>query len=301
MTDDRLSQAWGRVNVLEESIVGNIPKGTLDAAGYVGPDGANQSAIYKRWLDVHQVSLGTIRSDGTRVMTDHNPLGQSDVTSSISKGVEFEGVFNATTNWRIAFNVAKQEAVRGDTSPVFEALLNDRLAEWRKIWPQVIGAWTVQSYAETNLINPLNTAKLSVGQVTPELRKWRANLVSNYTFGRESRFRGFGVGGAFRWQDRVAIGYPVVTDPKLGLVTDIKHPFMGPEEATYDAWLSYSRKIWRGIGWKVQLNVRNLLDDNRLIPVVANPVAVGDLKTHENAAYRMGAGRTWELSSTFSF
>jgi hypothetical protein len=114
--------------------------------------------------------------------------------------------------------------------------------------------------------------------------------------------KGWGVGGAARWQDKVAIGYPVITDPVLGLVTDIKHPYLGSDEIAYDGWLSYQRRIFRGkIGWKLQLNIKNLLNDNLLIAVKANPVKADDIKTRDIAAYRIGEGRTWQLTSTFSF
>jgi hypothetical protein len=77
---------------------------------------------------------------------------------------------------------------------------------------------------------------------------------------------------------------------------------MGPDEIAYDSWLSYQRKIFRNsINWKLQLNVRNLLNDNRLVPVKANPVRIGDLTTRDIAAYRIVEGRTWQLASTFSF
>ena len=90
---------------------------------------------------------------------------------TISKRLEIEGVFNT----------AKQEAVRGDTSPTLSALAAERLVEWKRptIWPAMIGSFTTDSYATTNRLNPLNTTRLSVGEATPELGKWRANVVSN--------------------------------------------------------------------------------------------------------------------------
>lgn len=262
------------------------------------------SSAFKRYLSYYTFETSPIRADGTRSATFANPPSTAEVTSSISKGLEIEGVFNPTKNWRLIFNAAKQEAVRGDTSPTLSALLAERLLEWKKpaIWPQTIGSFTVDSYATTNLINPLNTARLSVGEATPELRKWRANAVTNYTFGRETILKGWAIGGAARWQDKEAIGYPVVMDPTLGLVTDIKHPFMGAEEISHDGWLSYQRRIFRNaINWKVQLNVRNILNENLLVAVKANPVRIGDLTTRDIAAYRIAEGRTWQLSSTFSF
>jgi outer membrane receptor protein involved in Fe transport len=304
ITDSRLSGTLNRIADLEARIVSTVSKTALDAAGYKGFDSPNGSTAFKNYLRYYTFETGAIRADGTRSATFATPPNVAEVTSSISKGLEIEGVFNATKNWRLIFNAAKQEAVRGETSPTLSALLAERLDEWRKptIWPQTIGSFTVDSYATSNIINPLNTARLSVGEATPELRKWRANVVSNYTFGRETKLKGWGVGGAARWQDKEAIGYPVVLHPTLGLVTDVKHPFMGSDEISYDSWLSYQRKVFRNtINWKLQLNVRNLLNDNRMVAVKANPVTIGDLKTRDIAAYRIAEGRTWQFTSTFSF
>jgi outer membrane receptor protein involved in Fe transport len=305
ITDSRLTSVLNRIAVLEASILGNIPKATLDSIGYVGPDNPNTSPLFKQYLDYYGFNMGSVRDDGTiGASYTSNPPGTAEVTSSISKGVEIEVVYNPTRNWRILVNVARQEAVRGDTSPTFSALVEERLAQWKNplLWPSTIGSWSVESYANTNLVNPLNTAKLSAGEATSELREWRANLVTNYSFNRASRLRGWAVGGAARWQDEVALGYPVIRDPVLGLVTDIHHPFMGDDQITFDGWLSYQRRIFGDkVNWKIQLNVRNLLNDNLMIPVKANPVTEGDLDTFQVAAYRIGAKRTWELSSTFSF
>lgn len=305
ISDDRLSNSsvLNRVAALEAAISGNIPRTVLDAAGYVSPDSAGISQPFASYLSFYGASLGPVRDNGTRVLTYiTNPIGAAELTRSTSKGVEMEVVYNPTKNWRIMANVYKQEATQGGTSESFEALINERLVEWRKIWPATIGSWTVETYALTNLINPLNTAKLSVGKPNSELRKWRANLMTNYSFDRSSRLKGWGIGGGVRWQDKVAIGYPVINDPTLGLVTDIDHPFMGPEATTCDAWISYQRRILKEkVNWKIQLNVRNLTNDNLLIPVVANPVTVGDLNTFNVASWRIGEERTFELTSTFSF
>jgi hypothetical protein len=307
MTDSRLAGVLVRTVDLEARIVSSLTKSFLDSIGYVGFDSPNASPLFKQYLENYDFSVGAVRADGTRPAEYGGaPAGTAELTSSISKGYEIEGVFNPTKNWRISANVAQQEAERGDTSPTLSALIAERLVQWKKpeLWPLTLagGVQRVDSYATTTIINPLTTAKLSVGEKTPELREWRANLVTNYTFGRETFLKGWAIGAATRWQDKVAIGYPVVNDPVLGLVTDIKHPFMGSDQITFDGWISYQRKIFSGrINWKIQLNVRNLLDDNQLIAVKANPVTVGDLKTRDIAAYRIGEARNWQLTSTFSF
>lgn len=305
MTDSRLTSALVRVADLEDRITGSLSKAFLDSIGYVGFDSPNASPIFKQYLENYNFRVGETRADGTRVIDYESPAGTVETTSSISKGWEFEAVYNPTPNWRIAVNAAQQEAVRGDTSAAFTALVEDRLPQWQnaQLWPVTLagGVQRVDQYTTTYITNPLNTAKLSVGEKTPELREWRANFITNYTFAKTTKLKGWGIGGALRWQDDVCIGYPVINDPVLGLVTDIQHPYMADPEVNVDAWLSYQRKIWRNVNWKIQVNVRNLFNDNLLVPVKANPVAVGDISSYDIAAWRIGAERTWELTSTFSF
>ena len=141
-----------------------------------------------------------------------------------------------------------------------------------------------------------------------ELRKWRANVVANYEFQGE-RFKGFGVGTGLRWLDKAAIGFPVasfradLTRVPAGApalisdvrVSDVRNPFYGPTEMRYDGWLSYQRKIINGkVGFKAQLNVRNLFTHNELVPVVINP----DGKA---AVYSIAEGRKVTFSTRFSF
>ncbi len=303
ITDDRITPILNRLALFEQLILNNVPKAQLDAGGYVGIDSGSLSPLFQQYLRYYQFATTGTRADGTVSSNFVNPPGTVEVTDATSKGLEIDAIFNPMKNWRILFNVAKEEAVRGETSATFGALVDERLAEWRKpiVWNSVMGAWTGQSYSEVNIINPLTTARLQVGAPVSELRKWRANIVTSYRFDRETRLRGWSIGGAARWQDKVVTGFPVINPPS-GLVSDIQHPFTGSDSITFDGWVGYERRIFSDrINWKVQLNVRNVLDDNLLIPVRANPVTIGDLVTHDTVSYRIGERRTWELSSTFSF
>jgi outer membrane receptor protein involved in Fe transport len=301
MSDNRISNSYPWTASLEEMIMEAIPKATLDSLGYVGFDSPNGSELFRKYMDFYNFSTGATRPDGTREAGYASPGSVTDVTSSISKGLEIEGVFNPTKNWRIAFNVVKQKAQRGPASAVMVALMYDRLPQWEKVWDADLSdVQTVGSQAQRNIVNPINTARLSNGENAAELREWRVNIMTNYTFPKASFLKGWGVGGAFRWEDSVTIGYPVINDPTLGLVTDVKHPFMGPSQTNYDAWLSYSKKF-KYFTWKVQLNIRNLLNKNTLIPVKANPVTLGDMDNYDVAAWRIGVPRTYEITSTFAF
>jgi hypothetical protein len=131
------------------------------------------------------------------------------------------------------------------------------------------------------------------GSRAPELREWRWNAVTNYTF-REGRFKGWSVGGAVRWQAEGAIGYPTIDNGSGLAIADIQNPYMAPGQTDYDAWLRYTRRISRGINWSAQLNIKNIGVGNELITVQTQPDGRG-------SAFRIREAQTWSLSNTFSF
>jgi hypothetical protein len=294
------------IAALEERIIENNTATVIANSGYIGFDSPNASPVFRRYLEMYNFKIDSTNANGTRQASFTPPTGVAEIVAeTVSEGYEFELVYNPLSNWRILINAAMQEAVRGDIGPDFTQVFDDRLPEWQKI-PTLAGGTvanqTVLVFSNQNIINPYRLAFLSTGQPTPELRKWRANMVTNYDFSKNSFMKGWSIGGAARWQDKQAIGYPVFNDPRLGLAEDPRSPFFGPAETTYDAWLGYERKLHGGrIIWKLQLNVRNLLNDNLLIPVRANPVAVGDYTNFEIGAYRIGERRSWEVTSKFSF
>jgi hypothetical protein len=69
------------------------------------------------------------------------------------------------------------------------------------------------------------------GSRAPELREWRWNAVTNYTF-REGRLRGWGLGGAVRWQQEAVIGYRIILDASGTAIPDLLNPHTAPEIAS---------------------------------------------------------------------
>lgn len=261
------------------------------AAGYVEPPD-----YLKQLVNWREVILPNGRTD----VRYTNP-GFRDTTDLVSRGVELELVYNPTRNWRIAFNTAKQEAKRANTG---RAYLEYFTKYRRDVW--FTGASSlllsdesgdpVKDRTKERLLNDFNKTLQQDGAIVSELRRWRWNVVTNYNFARESRFRGWKIGGAGRWQDKVGIGFPITTDAATGdNVIDVQHPYMGPADFKLDAWVGYSRKIFDDkITWRLQFNVRNVLDDDELIPVTAQPD--GSI-----AAWRIPSPRTFTLRSTFEF
>lgn len=218
-----------------------------------------------------------------------------------STGEEYEIVYNPTPNWRIAFNAARAEAVRTNVGHelrplIFESILPLMQGPAGDLMQSPTNTAPFKDRFRLQVYNQMLPELASEGAPTNELREWRWNLLTNYTF-RNGPFKGFNIGGGIRWQDKVAIGAPIIvdfeTDPVFGIAPDPENPYYGPSETNFDAHIGYTRKF-RTFTWSVQLNVRNIGIGDELIPVSAQPD--GSI-----ASWRIRAEETWSLRSTFTF
>lgn len=238
-----------------------------------------------------------LRQSGTGWDYDRR-TGQVTATSDVvSEGDEFELVANPTRSWRIAFNASKATAVRSNSGLDLQDIM------FNGVIPLINGpAGTLVQETNGAMFGPVNRNGVIVpmlqvttqdGSPTSELRRWHWNVVSNYRF-TEGIVRGFNVGAAARWQDKIAIGFPVIIDPVAGPIPDVKHPYYGPTEINYDAWVGYSRKLWNKYNWSVQLNLKNLGVGNELVPVNTQPDGTRN-------SWRIAEAQKWTLTSTVSF
>lgn len=255
-----------------------------------------------------------------------NLSGVSDTAGFTAKGTEIDVVYNPTRNWRILANVAKQETVQSNSFPG----TREFIARMTKIWNSTItdprtGAVVslrniprngypvgfgptnpapptsqlLGDYLDVNVYVPLATSLATEGSASAEQRKWRANLVTSYMFGRDSIFggklNGWSIGGAARWQDKLGLGYPTTRNANSSVTIDIAHPYYSPAVINVDAWLSYTRKLWSNrIDWKMQLNLRNLIADEDPLGITVQPWG-------DPALARLAPERRWFLTNTFSF
>lgn len=241
----------------------------------------------------------------------HVPDGFSIIEDNVSEGWEYELSAQPTDNWRISFNASKTDArrmnvgnenIREFMTLVSEALtVNNGLGRMHHYWgtEDVVTAgknW----YDGEGLVGAPGSewrlAQLVEGATVPELREWRANLVTNYAFS-DGRLKGLNIGGGARYQSSVIIAYPPTGDPNdpTTVQYDFDNPIEGPSETNYDLWVGYQRPLSDKIDWRVQLNVYNAFDGgDGLIPITAQPN--GDF-----AAYRIAPTRTWSISNTFEF
>lgn len=249
-------------------------------------------------------------SGATLAWTPATVVNLTSTSNTVSKGMEYEAIINPTRNWRISLSVAKNEAVKANVA-VEELAFG---AAWRKNLQTMFGGRLLNGHRQPGtLISPptdpsfwaqydaetlarIRTSNALSGSAAPEIRKWRANLVTRYDF-RQEFLKGVNVGAALRWQDKIGIGYPLIRNADNQNVGDIANPYWGPKETAIDFSVGYNRRLKiRGapIAWNIGLNVRNLNGKDTLIPISAN--ADG---TYGN--FRIPPERTWSLTNAFSF
>ncbi len=249
--------------------------------------------------------------------------GATDTVDFTAKGTEVDIVVSPTSRWRILANVAKQETVLSNAFPNTKEFIARMTPVWKELanrpafnYPPgyVIGTplpastQTLGDRVEQNVLIPFATSVATEGSASAEQRKWRVNLVNNYSFGSEPilgvRLKGWNVGGGVRWQDKLGLGYPTTRLPDPGgnparsgpVQVQVKNPYYAPAETNVDAWVGHTRKLWSNrIEWKLQLNVRNLWQSSGdLIGITVQPWG-------EVATTRLAPERRWYLTNTFGF
>ncbi|HVU22478.1 MAG TPA: TonB-dependent receptor plug domain-containing protein [Opitutus sp.] len=233
------------------------------------------------------------------------PSGFAVPEDSSSEGYEIEFSAQPTRNWRITLNASKTTAQRQN---IGGANLQDFISKYvaaldggtkgsagdLRIWWGGAGNETAFQEWNTNLGSEYNQRKLQEGTNVPELRKWRWNLISNYTFDH-GPLKNFNFGGSVRYESSIVIGYePIAGADPSQLSFDIANPYRGPSETNIGLWVGYSRKIWHNINWNIQLNVQNVGVGNELEPITTEPDGTG-------ATYRIRAPQSWLLTNTFYF
>ncbi len=261
--------------------------------------------------------------DGNRFYWNGSSPGTLTLSNDlVSKGTEIELTANPTRNWRMTFNAAQVSAVRDNILPDWTAFIaknkdfwlegfnnnaggTDQLNYWKQDGIADVRHWggTINYSPEidtfggrmlASVYGPYVNALAGTGRAVSELRKWRYNFVTNYSFS-EGRFKNVNVGGAVRWQDKTAIGYLPKYNSDAGIwATDVDNPIYGPSEANYDVWIGYRHKLNNRVTWEIQLNVRDLFSSDELIPISANPDGTV-------AQVRIPSQTTWQLTNTFKF
>ncbi|MBM3864735.1 MAG: hypothetical protein FJ381_02400 [Verrucomicrobia bacterium] len=240
------------------------------------------------------------------------PPNVGNVADTVSEGWEFEGTFNPLPHWRLTFNAARQEARRANVGADFTEFINRNLPLWTEgngklatniremegfediIYFNSFGTSQLGNLAIINMYVPYLNALAANGSPVPELRRWRFNAVTNYDF-RSGPLKGWSVGGAARWQDLVAIGFPAKQNASGAWVYDVTRPYYGSAQINYDLWFRYGRRFLTDkVRWSVQLNIRDVFGSEDLIGVTAQP-------SGQVASARIPQPNKWTITNSFEF
>ena len=236
-------------------------------------------------------------ADSDNLVTDSIP-GLSATTDFVSDGIEVDIAGQLTDSWRVILNVAQQQTVQTNTAREAIAIYNETLANLKRenlaaISFAPLGQDVAIGEHYSRIGTDVAAAQAKDGTVSQELREWRVNLITNYTF-QDGVFKNVSIGGAARWQDNIAIGYPTTVEPNGAILPVIDSPYYGRDELNFDVWFSYRKKLTDRLSWKIQLNIRNAFGDDGYVPVLANPDG-------QIASFRNPNPKEFFVTNTFSF
>jgi len=220
-----------------------------------------------------------------------------------AKGLEWRLVANPVPGWSVSLSLAKNRTRNHRIASDWFAFVDYRLKDWiaaasdTTVVQRDGGTGPTQLHFN-NTTNPTETLlaylrssalgwfflRESEGQSISQEIKWRGTVTTSYRF-PSGFLKGFRIGGSVRYRGDRTLGYRdrilaanELTDPLLstpGLfapgasvaVADVTKPIMGGATINTDAVIGYSASLFsRRVRWNIALNVRNLLDDDKLIP-----------------------------------
>ncbi|MBK1879189.1 TonB-dependent receptor plug domain-containing protein [Pelagicoccus mobilis] len=325
----RLNNMWRDIlnnNTPEEIAAVGIaspPEGFLTAFEFAPTGQSNDVTV--RDMDDNETVL-TIPQWNSR-NPQQNAI-ETGVGTTDAHGVEVEFTYNPTPNWRMMINGTRAVAVRNDVAAAEQMHLAERLAQWsnpaigENLWisggRQIVtrddddNIVSIEPNYESLVLNPetgqlnqkildqintLNRFTIFDGLPAPELREWRWNFITNYTFNDSAPgfLKKMGVGGAVRWESENFLGTGVKRDENGSLTQNPDIMFEGGTSTKIDFWLTFKHKFEKiGMDYRARLGVNNLNSDHGLLPVASNPDgSIG--------VWRIEAPTTWSLSNTFSF
>ena len=265
----------------------------LLASGYL--DGANDS--------------GGPNTGGGSNFGDHQTT-----VDNLSKGVEIELSAQPTRNWNVTMNYSHVNATHSDIDPITQVFLSQMTGFLNgpggqlRMWCNQCTGNLLAGDWNSSIVAPWTVQLNDQGHEAPEVSPWRLNLISTYTFDRGPA-KGWFIGGALRMEAARILGYRYdpnfvnvnSKDPNYANVLavtqgglNVNEPIMGSTDTHLDAWIGYSRKLYRNVNWRIQLNLQSVGEKDHLVASGYNP---------DGSLYlaRIQQGMGWRLENSFDF
>ncbi|MDP3073031.1 MAG: hypothetical protein Q8N18_22245 [Opitutaceae bacterium] len=214
---------------------------------------------------------------------------------SEAKGYELDASWQPNRNWNFKANAAKQDSTESNIGLAWFAWVDQRLPVWKslsvpeggKTNPRdvdgdgKIGTWTwstapfngnpasktFERYYAEDVGSAAAFIKAVDGRAGAQGRNLRSNFIVGYNF-TEGKLRGLNTNLALRYRSAPLLSYALKTLPDGTVTFDLAKPLEGKTEFYTDLGLAYrgKTKFLNNANYRVQLNVRNLLDQHDLVP-----------------------------------
>jgi iron complex outermembrane recepter protein len=255
--------------------------------------------------DLAAAAQNTARAAAAQTEKDRIVGTAYDSRDVEANGYEVDITANLTRNWRAILNFGVPETRQSDSSPISRAYYEEHRAEWESNLKDSTNFNTASISNQLKAIDDgfRNQADGASLTGTPD---YSANLFTNYRFA-SGALKGLRVGGGVQFQGPRIIGVPVTFTPTSGTAgtfaaPDLLATIKSESTQIYTAMASYDFKVGsRRV--RLQLNVSNLFDDDRLIPttlatylVTGTPLAAGYQVPDR---FRIANPRTFSLTCTF--
>ena len=235
--------------------------------------------------------VGGVQPSGGGRINGSWPTGTAN---NESKGWEFELQGEPVKGLNLSLNASKQYASQTGLGQSLVDTIESAYAKYQspagdlRLWWG--GDSTVRQYFTSNIWSAYQFQLQTNGKLVAEMAPWRFNAVGTYSF-QTGKLKGAYVGGGYRWQKGVILGYHL-NELKDNL--DVNSPIWGDPEQHFDMWAGYSYKLTKKINWRIQANLRNIGEDVHLRRLSVQPDG-------SNGLMRIEEGMTWQLTNTFSF
>lgn len=295
----KFSLAGGRL-VADLVYYRNFSRNRPDASVIRGTHG-DFAAMYEIWATV-----AALEKDPKYLQEPYSVSGSiwQDTNTGTSDGVEATITANPSPQWRVMFNASRRGPGRTvSRGLIVNGYIRHFLPVWRgnARWMQttlISGGGTIaDAVAETERVLANFNALAALPSDSLLSPAWSSNLIVSYSFPGQTWLKGISLGASANVRGKTIIGFAEDSNRVL----QANRPYRAREFQTVGTWASYRRKIWNGrIDWRVQLNVRNVLDENQVFPnrMVDRRDTSG---SGEVVIYRLNAPRSFVLTSTFTF
>lgn len=215
-----------------------------------------------------------------------------------SIGYEVTVVGNLTKDWRLSISAAKSDAKETNIGQNYLEFIKARIPVWidqntspsdpnyygnkATYWPIGTKITAIEA-VQASIVN-YDWVYRQEGRSIINERKYRFNVTSRYGFSA-GKLKGAFIGVNYNWQSPVVIGYrwttpetpnafsiPGVLETPSPEGPDLEQPIRGKPLVALDGFGGYGRRLFKNrVQWRIQFNIRNLLNNTDLIAQRADP------------------------------